>query len=376
MTAHAKLSASGSSRWLYCPGSVKAESTYNYEDRGSIHAQEGTVAHELAEKCLTTPSIKPTDFLNVAIDASLIKVNQDMCDAVQVYMDEIELHKGIRFIEKRVDFSDYAPEGFGTADCIVIDSDNKKMTIIDLKYGKGIRVDAIGNTQMRLYALGALADYGMIYDIETVEMIIVQPRLDHIESDECTVEELYKFGEWVKQQAELALSDDAPRVAGEKQCEWCKHKAVCPELLNLTQKTLMSEFDDCDPTPVNKLTDTQLRTVLDNMKLINSWLSAVEDYVKSRLEDGDDFPGYKIVEGRSSREWSDEEEAVTLLSEAFTEEELFERKFISVAKAEKLLGKANAGLIKDKVVKKAGKPTLVPESDKRLSITISAKDFD
>lgn len=376
MTAHAKLSASGSSRWLNCPGSVQAESTYKYEDRGSIHAQEGTVAHELAERCLNSPKLKPTDFLNVSINDSLIKVNQDMCDAVQIYIDEINLHSGIKFIEKRVDFSDYAPEGFGTADCIIIDPPNKKMFVIDLKYGKGIRVDAIGNTQMRLYALGALADYGMIYDIDDIEMIIVQPRLDHIESDTCTVDELYKFGEWVKQQAELALSDNAPRVPGEKQCEWCKHKAVCPELLNLTQKTLMSEFDDCDPTPVNKLTDAQLRTVLDNMKLINSWLSAVEDYVKSRLEDGDEFEGYKIVEGRSSREWVNEEEVVIQLSDLYSEDELFERKFLSVAKAEKLLGKSNAHMIKDMVVKKAGKPTLVPESDKRLSITISSKDFD
>lgn len=374
MADHAELSASGSARWLNCPGSVVVNR--KYADKSSVFADEGTVAHELGFLCLSKK--RNTDYyLDQQLISNIpIKVDQDMVDNVQVYVDFIRSIPGDHLYEQRVDYSDYAPGGFGTSDFIGFDGATKTMVIGDLKYGKGILVNATGNTQMRLYALGALCDYGHLYEIDNVVMHIIQPRLDNISTDEITVPELLKWGEWVKEKAELALTDDAPRVPSEKACEWCKHTAVCPERLALATKALMCEFDSFDTVPVNTLTDEQLRFALDNAKLITSWLSAVEAHVIARLEDGDQFNGYKLVEGRSSREWIDEEEVVATLSEYYDQYELFEQKFLSVAKAEKLLGKRKLNLIEDKVVKKAGKPTLVPSSDKRPSLLLTASDFD
>lgn len=373
MTAHAKLSASGSHTWLKCTGSIKAQEPYT--NISSTFAQEGTDAHELAEWCLSK-ELNPFDFEGKKLDGSANIITKEMCSNIQVYLDFIALIKGRVEIEKRVDFSDYAPEGFGTADCIIYNPDENLLTIVDLKYGKGIKVNAYENSQLKLYALGALSDYPLNYKIKKVNMVIVQPRLDHIDEFSTTVDELYRWGEFVKQQAAIALSDDAPRTPGDEQCRWCKHKPLCPELLQLTTDTLLSEFDNCDTTPVNRLTDAQLTQVLTNAPLIKSWLSAVEDYIKDKLENGEEFKGFKLVEGRSSRTWTNEALAVTTLTNLYTHEELFEQSFISVPKAEKLLGKKNMDIINDLIIKKAGKPTLVPANDNRKSISVSADDFD
>lgn len=355
---HALLSASGSARWMACPGSVSA--CKNYEQSSSEAADEGTLAHEMAEHHL----IKGTNPEN----------DGEMGDYVQVYLDLVRSLPGEAFIEQRVDFSEYAPEGFGTSDYISLDMANRTLYIADLKYGKGVKVSAQENTQLMLYALGAVEEFSYLCKIEKVSMIICQPRLDWIDEYTLSVLELEQFGELVKQRAQLALDEDAPRIPGDKQCLWCPHKAVCPELFKLTQDTLMAEFDDL--IPVNRLKDEQLRFVLDNSKLIISWLSAVEDLVKTRVETSNDFPGYKLVAGRSSREWVNPEHAATILSGTYSEDQLFEKSFISPAKAEKLVGKKNLDEITPLITKKSGKPTLVPESDPRPSIMVSAEDFE
>jgi hypothetical protein len=374
MTQHAKLSASGSHTWLNCTGSIKAQQ--EYVDSSSHYADEGTCAHELSEHCLLN-SVNPFDFEDKPSPSfPNIIINREMCSSVQMYIDYINSIVGDKTYENQVDFSDYAPEGFGTADCIIYNEDDGIITIVDLKYGKGVRVHAHENSQLKLYALGALAGYSKRYKIKTVNVVIVQPRLDHIDEFGLTVDELYRFGEFVKIQAAIALSDDAPRTPGDEQCRWCKHKPRCPELLQLTSDSLMSEFDNGDTTPVNRLTDDQLSMVLKNSKLIASWLSAVEDYVKDKLENGEGFTGYKLVNGRSSRGWTNEQEAIEALSELYPPEEIFEQSFLSVAKAEKLVGKKNMQIIDEFIVKRDGRPTLVPESDNRPSISVSANDFD
>jgi len=354
---HALLSASSSERWLKCPGSVAA--CKGYTNVSSPSAEEGTLAHEMAEFHLLNDT-NPED-------------NGEMGEYVQTYLDFVRSLPGDKFVERLVSFDDYAPDAYGTADFISLDIPNKTIYIVDFKYGKGHRVSAEDNTQMRLYALGALAEFSY-FEFEKVAMIICQPRLDHLDEWTVPVMELYKWGEYVKQRAELALSEDAPRIPGDSQCLWCLHKPVCPELLKLTEATLMAEFDDL--SPVTRLTDGQLRYVLDNAKLITSWLSAVEELVKTRLDNSEGFEGYKLVEGRSSREWSNAEQAAIVLSEAYGEDELFERSFISPAKAEKLVGKKNYGTISSLIVKKAGKPALVPASDPRPPLGISADSFD
>lgn len=376
MASHAKLSASKSAQWLACPGSIKAEETGNYVEQTNVAANEGSAAHELAEHCLLKNDNPFTWEGKQSPSYPEITIDREMCSHVQTYIDLINSIVGKKFIEQKVDYSDYAPEGFGTADCIIINDDDRILNIVDLKYGKGIHVSAYENSQLKLYALGALADYGHIYEFDTVNLIIVQPRRDNIDEFNITVEELYKFGEYVKVQAELALSDNAPRIPGEKQCQWCRHHVKCPELFALTTETLSSDFDDLALKQVNRLSDEQLKKVLDNSKLITSWLSAVESYVKDKLNNGGQFDGYKMVLGRSSRDWVKEEDAVIALSEYYSADELFEQSFISVPKAEKLLGKKNMSLLQDLIVKREGKPTLVPNSDKRISIDVTANDFD
>lgn len=374
MAAHARLSASGADRWARCPGSVKAEE--NHIDKGSDFAAEGTTAHALADYCLSN-GVVAASCVGMTFEGR--QVDAEMCEYVQQYVDYVCSFSGEHFYEQRVDFSPWVPEGFGTSDCIVIDAKNKLLRVIDLKYGKGVRVDAENNYQAQLYALGAINDMGFLLEVERVNIAIVQPRLDHISEWEIPVSDLMSFAEHIKERAQLACKDDAERVPGEKQCQWCKAKATCPALYDLTQKTLMQSFDviQIDTLPkAERLTDQQLKMALDSRKLIESWLSAVEQYATEQILDGKQLAGYKLVEGRSVRQWVDEQQAQLALAERFDESEIYKKSFISVAQAEKLLGKKQAALLDSLVTKPQGKPTLAPESDKRAPIGANISDFD
>jgi hypothetical protein len=207
----------------------------------------------------------------------------------------------------------------------------------------------------------------------------VQPRLDHVSEWEISVSDLHGFGDYIKERANLACDPNADRVPGEKQCQWCKAKANCPALYNLTQQTLLQSFEviEIDSLPkLNTLNEQQLKLALDNRKLIESWLASVEQYATEQILDGKHIGGYKLVEGRSVRQWIDEESAANTLSERFDESEIYKKTFISVAQAEKLLGKKQAGLLAELVTKPQGKPTLAPESDKRQPIGANISDFD
>lgn len=378
MTAHAKLSASGAHRWMNCPGSVAAEATL--PDRSSIFADEGTLAHAICEQALVNGTTAEEAAFHVAGD--IIKqmphlegcITRAFLDACQSYIDYVREQPGSeRMYEVRVDFSEWVPEGFGTSDVVILDG--KTIRIIDLKFGKGVKVDAEGNPQPLLYALGVLNDFGWLSEIEQVEMHIVQPRLDHISVSTVTRSGLLKFGELAAQAAEQALADNAPRVAGEKQCRFCKAKATCPAVYQMTQRAIMSEFDDLDLDPTNKLTDEQLRVVLEAKPLIEAWLSSVEQLVTERIANGGEFPGFKIVEGRSLRQWKDDE-LVTITLERMLGANAYTKKLITPAQAEKALGKAKKNVLEPLVVKPRGKPALAKESDPRPPITISASDFD
>lgn len=372
MTAHAKLSASGSARWLACPGSVEAERGLG--DKSSFAAAEGTAAHELGEMCLVNGT-NASDYLGQNLpDNNEWEVTPEMADAVQVYVDYVRNLGGEQSYEIRVDFSDWVPEGFGTSDAIAVVG--KTLHVIDLKYGKGLRVDAENNSQGMLYGLGAYSEYELSHDIDTVVITIVQPRLDHIDEWEISVPDLMKWGEWVSQRAELCQEPDAERVAGEKQCQWCKAQATCPEQKAHAERILMVDFDDVsEQKPVNTLSDEQLRAALEGKKLVLSWLDAVEKLAAERLANGEGFPGFKLVAGRSVRQWGDEEQAAVTLSDKLGDD-AYTRKLLSPAQAEKALGKAKAKELADLIVKGEGKPTLVPESDKRPAVNITASDFD
>ena len=373
--AHAKLSASGSAKWSLCPGSVFAEK--DYPETTSVFAEEGTAAHELAELLLRDDeelNLGIFSLFGVTLPESGVVVTQDMLDYVMVYVNYVKSISGELFVEQRVDFSHIAPDGFGTSDAIVIN--DTKLTIVDLKYGKGVRVDADNNTQGILYALGAVNDYGMLYDIKTINIVIVQPRLDHISEWSLSIDELNRWGERLKQAAELTATENAPRVPGEKQCQWCKAKATCPALNKLTESTLMTSFDNLETSKPETLTDEQLRVALDNKKLILAWFDAIETIVTDRLTGGNAFNGYKLVEGRSNRAWRDEDATAKALIGVIDMDKLYTKKLISPAQAEKELGKSRAELLEDLITKPVGAPTLVPESDKRPAVTVSAKDID
>ena len=373
-TAHAKLSASGSAKWSLCPGSVFAEK--DLPNTTSVFAEEGTAAHELAELLLRGDDelMLVGDVIGVTLPESGVVVTQDMYDYVQMYVSYVNSLSGELFVEQRVDFSHIAPDGFGTSDAIVI-NDNT-MTIVDLKYGKGVRVDAENNTQGILYALGAVNDYGMLFHIKTINIVIVQPRLDHISEWTIGIDELNRWGERLKQAAELALSENAPRSPGEKQCQWCRAKATCPALAKLTESTLMTSFDNLDTSKPEQLTDEQLKVALDNKKLIVSWFDAVETLVTDRLSSGQAFGGYKLVAGRANRAWRDEMTVAKVLGAVLGDDTIYTRKLISPAQAEKELGKSRAELLDDLITKPEGAPTLVPESDKRPPVNVSKNDFD
>jgi hypothetical protein len=367
MTAHARLSASGADRWMLCPGSVAATATH--QNTSSAFAAEGTAAHELAEHCLQTRTDASSH-----IDKTFggIEVDPLMAEAVQEYLNYVNQFSGHHFYEVRLDLSAWVPDGFGTADAVVIDGDT--IRVIDLKFGKGIEVDAPDNRQLMLYALGALDAFGDLAELTTVTLAIIQPRRDHISEHALTVQELLAFGDDVKRAALLALQPDAPRQPGDKQCQWCTAKATCPALLRHAEAVLLSQFDDFAPPPVDTLTNTQLAAALSAKRLITGWLDAVEQLIVGQLLDGQSVPGYKLVAGRSLRQWVDESQAETALAELVPADKLYTRKLISVAQAEKLLKRAK--LPQDLVTKPEGKPTLAPADDPRPELGATINDFD
>lgn len=362
MTTHAKLSASGSSRWLNCTGSVKAESSF--PNSSSSFALEGTTAHELAEICLTNEH-HPSFYQNHIING--FTIDDEMIEHVSAYISYVKSFSGVHLYEQRVDFSEWVPEGFGTSDAIVIDESHKTVHIIDLKYGKGVTVDAENNTQGMLYALGVLSEYGFIYEINNVVIHIYQPRIKNYSTWPIAATDLLKWANWVKGRAIEALSDSAPRTPSDKACQWCKAKATCKALLDHTHTILMHDFEELDEVKPDTLTHKELRVIQDNAKLIKSWLDAVESHIFDVLLRGDDFAGYKLVEGRNIRTWQDEQKAIDALKDKLDNSQLYTQKLISPAQAEKLLKKDKAILL-ELVAKSDGKPALVPDCDKRISL--------
>ena len=358
MTAHASLGASNAHRWLSCAGSVKAER--GLPNTSSVFALEGTTAHDLAELTLTT-----------ADNALDLFEDQEMAEFVRVYTDYVRSLSDMAdlvLIEQRVDYSDWVPKGFGTADAIVLNGDT--LSVVDLKYGMGVQVYAEDNPQGMLYALGAYAEVNHITEIKNVVITIVQPRLDHISEWSISVEDLLRWAEWATQ------AEDAAREAGEKQCRFCRAKHNCAALLKHTEAALMTDFDNIDELPnVDTLTDQQMASVLAAKSLIDGWISAISSHATERLKSGSGFAGYKLVEGRSVRRWRDNETAEFRLRELVGAEKSVISKVISPTQAEKIIGAKRKNEISAMIDKPAGKPTLVPDSDKRLAINVTADDF-
>lgn len=371
--AHSRFGASGAHRWIKCPASIAMEQ--DYPDQDSPYALEGTCAHALAELALTN-KVDAHRLVGMTMDdAPEVEVTAEMCDYVQQYVDYVRSLPGHLYVEQRLDYSHVVPEGFGTADAAVLDEDTGTLYVVDLKYGMGVRVEADMNPQAMLYAIGALHAYSWMAEIKQIVCVIVQPRLDHISEWATDPATLEYFGEEAAAAAKEALSDNPPFSPGESQCRFCKASGNCKAQARSALETARTEFgDDGDLAAVHSLEGDQLAWVLGRLKALQDWVKAVESRATTVIDAGGEVPGYKLVEGRSLRQWADERDVEVVLFDQLGYD-AFTRKLISPAQAEKALGKKNP-LIADWVVKPPGKPTLVPTSDKRPAIRSSAeRDF-
>lgn len=368
---HAKLSASGSNRWLNCPGSVMLEEAF--PDTSSPYAKEGTLAHAMGElklkKYFTTgfgPEKYRKELEKLKTEEFFPKEMDNYTDDYFNYVRELALSfKDLPYVsvEERVDFSNWVPEGFGTCDCIMIFGSD--MHIIDLKYGKGVPVSPVGNSQLMLYALGAYNSYGDIYSIETVTMHIVQPRVDNTDSYSMVLSDLLAWSEGVKVISQKAYNGCEEFSIGEH-CRFCKAKSRCPERAKEMFKAVQ-ELKPVMDSDIGLISNDDISRYLKESTGLIDWIKDLEEEALACILKGEEIPGYKAVEGRSIRKFKDTDKAMGLLEGAgYDEAVLYERKPLSLSKLEKLVGKKEfENVLGTEVIKPQGKPTLVPESDKR-----------
>lgn len=372
-THHALLSASSAHRWLHCTEAPLLEK--EFPDSTSDYAKEGTLAHELCElklKKYTTVMAKGTYTKqhNKIMKSELWQ--NEMEETSERYLDYIksimlacEIAPAV-LIEKRVDFSRYVPEGFGTADCLILAGDT--LHVVDYKHGKGVVVDADHNPQMMLYALGAMSELSLLYRFKFVHMTIVQPRVNNISEFTMTADDLIEWGETiVKPKAEAAISGNGEFEAGDW-CRFCRAKQQCKTRYESNDSLYPELSERHDP---RLITLEELGEYLKRGRDMAAWLEDMKEYALSESLAGADVPGWKAVEGRGSRAFTDTDEAVdTLIKNGIDESVLYERRVLTLAQMEKAVGKKAFGeLVGDLVVKNPGKPTLVEESDKRPRIT-------
>ena len=376
--AHALLSASGASRWLGCTPSARLEEEFGV-DKPSPYAAEGTLAHELSELIIRHDILKTVSDEQFEEQAIKIFENElyqpEMIDYAHIYVDyirdefmasKVNTQDAILIIEERVDLRTWVPESFGSCDAIIIA--DGVMKVIDLKYGKGVPVSAVGNKQLMLYGLGAYEKYAIMYDIHTVELHIVQPRIDNISSWPVDVEELIKWAEnEVLPKAEMAFNGSGELKAGDW-CKFCKVKARCRELYK--QNIELAKYDFAKPDN-GLLTPEEIAEIIDRVPLLVEWANSVLEYATDQaIANGVIWPGHKLVAGRSTRKFTDSEAvAQTLLDNDYSADEIFESKLKSLTAIEKMVGKKDFEVIfKDLIVKAKGKPVLVPLDDKRPAL--------
>lgn len=394
MAAHALLGASSAHRWLECTPSARLEESLNLPDEGSPYAAEGTAAHEYAELEL---SYRLGEINRRSYAGRLRKHKAtewwgpEMEEAVGDYASfVVELAEELRaegktpyvYLEQRVDYSGFVPGGFGTADAVIL-SDGE-IHVIDLKYGKGVPVSAEGNPQLRLYALGAALAYMDLFDFDTVHMTIVQPRLGSVSSDSASLDGLLDWAEsYVKPRAAMADAGEGELRPSEGACRWCKAKAVCRARAEESLKAACEDFsldslpespDEADLSlpPPELLTGEEIAELLPVLPAIEAWARDVQGWALAEARDrGARFPGYKLVEGRSNRRIVQPGAAMDALAmEGYAASDYQKpAELAPIGRLEKLLGKARfAEVLGAYVDKPAGKPVLVPESDKRPEI--------
>ena len=375
---HALLGPSNAYQWAACPPSARLSE--GLPDTGSEAAKEGTLAHELAELKLRN-YFHSVNFGKRKLAAAVKKLKEnplwddEMMGYTDDYMDYVKA-AALSFpaeptvaIEKKVDISEYVPECFGTADCLLIGGG--VIHVIDFKYGKSPsgRVEAENNLQMQLYALGAWTASRMLYRVDRVRMSIVQPRLpDGITEWEIPLEKLLETGEWIRERAQLAWKGEGEYHPDEKTCRFCKAKGRCRAR---AEKNLELAFAPAKGKLPPLISNEEMGKYLQQGQDVAKWLSDLQDCALQECLAGHDVPGWKAVEGRSTRKWTDMDAAFgRLIESGINAAVLWERKPVTLAQIEKIVGKKDfAECVGEYVVKEPGKPALVQESDNRPAIT-------
>ena len=370
MTNHSLLSASSSHRWLHCPPSARL--CEGYDDKGSNFAAEGTDAHALCEyklrAALGMEAKDPTEDLSW-YDAEMEESANGYAAFVMELVEEAKKNCSdlVVLIEQRLDYSRYVAEGFGTGDCVIIADGT--LHIVDFKYGRGILVEAEDNPQMMLYALGALELFDCLYDIDTVSMTIFQPRRGNVSTYTLSKADLYEWADTVlAPAAELAWSGEGEYHCGDW-CQFCKAKADCRKRANANMELAKYEFKQ---PPL--LTDEEVEEILGRIDELIAWASDIRDYALQAAIGGKHWTGYKLVEGRSNRKYTDERAVVAAVRAAGYDP--YEHKVLGVTAMTTMLGKKQFNdILGGLVTKLQGKPTLVPDSDKRPAMTNIINEF-
>lgn len=361
---HARLNPSGAERWIHCPGSIRL-SEQCPPAGSSEYADEGTKAHAIAEAKLrqVIGEITPKEL------EKILKKHQpdgEMDEATDFYRDEVvEILAAAGpdaelMVEQRFSLNRWAPESFGTSDAVVIGGN--KIEVIDLKYGKGVKVSAKGNPQLRLYGAGAANLFEGMYDFDTVRMTIIQPRLDHISTEELPLSELMEWMKDVVKPAARDAYDGTGETAAGEWCRWCPAKAVCRKRAEANLELAKMDFKDPD-----LLSPEEIGEVLSKAEELSKWSSDVQAYALEQAVAGEHFEGWKLVEGRSNRTITDPIEAAKkLMAAGFDEAILYKHELYGITQLEKNCGKKKlTEVIGDLIEKPQGKPVLVPASDKR-----------
>ena len=376
--SHARLNASSSHRWMMCPPSVKLSE--KFADKPSPYAEEGTFLHELCELKLHRYL---GDMVPELIEEQYAehRDNDFYSDEAESVTDEyvafcIETIEAVRLscpdplimVEHRLDYSEYVPEGFGTGDLVIVA--DGVIEVIDFKGGRGVRVDANRNSQLMLYGLGALLEFDPLYDIHTVRMTIVQPRLSNTSTYEITAQELILWAEIeVRPKALLAYEGAGEFCAGEW-CRFCKARYTCRKRSEYHMRLAEHDFRQPD-----LLSDEEIADILPVADSLNSWVQDLLAYATQAAVNGKSWPGYKLVAGRTVRKYTSEAEVIKAATEAgYTD--IYKTTLLGVGDLEKRMGRKRFGEVLGKfIIKPAGAPTLVPETDARKPYSDAASDF-
>lgn len=384
--SHALLSASGAGRWLNCTPSARLEDSCG-ERESSTYAAEGTLAHELSELYISHDILG--NITEQEFDARLEEImssdlfNEEMLDVVPIYTEycaaqlaeaKTTNQLATMYIEQKLDLTQFVPDSFGTADCIIV-NDNV-MEVIDLKYGKGVPVYADWNKQLMLYGLGALLKYDAMYDIQEVRLTIVQPRINNISSWQISTIELLEWaGKELVPKAKLAFEGKGEFNAGDW-CRFCVVRNRCRKLYEQQLEIAKHEFADPE-----LLTDEEIAEIVKRTPKLIEWANSIAEYAQTKaVTENKAWPGLKLVEGISRRKWLDEDKASNAIfarCPELSEDEIFNMKLKPITSIEKIMGKKRfEEILSDMVIKPQGKPTLVPVEDKRPAMGHAQAQID